>query len=82
MVWREETQHTLVKRRLQIFVFTRKLLLILRIPPGQDILVGPFGIYGAFSQNQVSTESSEFPFSHYITRHPSKSRFTNPWTDL
>jgi len=50
-LWREKTQHTHVKRRLQIFVFRRKFQLIPRIPPEKDILVGPFGIYGAFSQD-------------------------------
>ena len=81
-LWREKTQHTHVKRRLQIFVFTRKFQLIPRIPPTKDILVRPFGIYGAFSQDWVSTESSEFSFSYHITRHPSKGRFKNLWTNL
>ena len=81
-LWREETQHTHVKRRLQIFVFTRKFQLIPRIPPEKDILVGPFGIYRAFSQYWVSTESTEFSSSNCITRHPSKGRVTNPRTDL
>lgn len=40
-----------VKRRLQIFVFTRKFQLIPKVPPEKDILVGPFGIYRAFSQD-------------------------------